>query len=381
MNRTVLVRYGEIALKSEPVRKNFKKTLIGNMESTLNDVPFKVESERGRIFIDTPNPEKASFLVANLPGVVSTSPAWKTEASMNKILNLVEKVAEKSLPKKGSFAIRSRRAGEYEYTSKEIAEKAGKKILEDYPEVNVDLDSPEHEIHIEVRENKAYIFTEVFDGPGGLPVGTQGKALSLFSGKITGAINMYLMMKRGITVYPLFFSADRKRREQKKSAIGLAKDMLKYQPNIEIRIVDFQPFLDEITEKIPKKMRRIICKRAAINLAGSIGESIEAKAIISETSLGEMATEGLHAIRIIGEKSRIQVLYPNLGLNEQKIKKISDRIIDSKPNFNNSRICPYKTVDNRKFDLNEIKKAEENIPAENLIKNSLKSIEVYKLEG
>lgn len=381
MNRTVLVRYGEIALKSEPVRKKFKKTLIGNMKSILRNVPFKIESERGRIFINTPAPEKVSFIVANLPGVVSTSPAWKTKASMKKIFSLVEKVAKKTLPKKGSFAIRSRRAGDYEFTSKEIAEKVGKKVLEDYPEMKVDLDSPDHELHIEVRDDRAYVFTEIFDGPGGLPVGTQGKALSLFSGKITNAISMYLMMKRGMTVYPLFFSTDRKREEYKKSAINLAKEMLKYQPNIEFRIVNFQPFLDEITDKIPKKMRQVVCKRTELDLAENIGETIKAKAIISDTSLKEMAIEGLHTIRVLKEKTKLQLLYPNLGLTEHETKKTSDRITDSKPKLENHKVCPYNFVKNRKFNLDEIKKAEESIPEKKMIKSSLNSMEIHKLGG
>ncbi|KXA89605.1 hypothetical protein AKJ57_05090, partial [candidate division MSBL1 archaeon SCGC-AAA259A05] len=182
MNRTVLVRYGEITLKSEPVRGEFKKILIDNIKSILEGIPLEIETERGRIFVKTPRPEEVSSRLSRVPGIVSSSPTRRTDASMDEICRLATEIFEENFPAEGSFAVRARRVGSHEFSSKDVEEKIGEEILKENPGMSVDLDSPDHEIHVEIRGDDAYIFTKIVEGIGGLPVGSQGRVITLFSG-------------------------------------------------------------------------------------------------------------------------------------------------------------------------------------------------------
>jgi len=179
---TVIVRYGELALKSWPVRRRFERCLVSSINLVLEGLKYAIRRERGRIFIDTKSPAQVAKRLSKVPGIVSVSLATKVEAGMNEICGTALKVAKKVLAPGASFAVRTSRVGKHAFSSGDVNVKVGSAILSKVEDVRVDLSNPDHKISIEVRGSDAYVFTETVEGIGGLPVGTQGGVVALFRG-------------------------------------------------------------------------------------------------------------------------------------------------------------------------------------------------------
>ncbi|MEM3395922.1 MAG: THUMP domain-containing protein [Thermoplasmata archaeon] len=197
----ILVRYAEIALKSNYVRNAMEKALIRNLESKLLEhrIQAKIERDRGHIYLTSDREQEVASLVAKTFGVVSFSHCVKSGTGIAEIeQNVAELVACHAEDKK-TFAIRARRVGEFGFTSMELAKHLGSVVLAKFPHFVVNLNEPELEIHVEVRQKGAYIYTEKLPGPGGLPYGTQGKVVGLIENE-ADVVAAWLMMKRGCSM-------------------------------------------------------------------------------------------------------------------------------------------------------------------------------------
>ncbi len=196
----ILVRYAEMGLKSSSVRRRFEKVLIDNIMAALAEkgVEAIVESERGRIYIKTERLEEAVGPVSRVFGVASLSTAIETTAAMDEIRSAVVAYSKPLLEKNRSFAMRVRRTGSHPFSSQDVARDVGAAVLEANMDrtVKVDLDAPDVELFVEVRNNRAFIFSKYVPGPGGLPLGSQGRILALVERK-RDAVAAWLMMKRG----------------------------------------------------------------------------------------------------------------------------------------------------------------------------------------
>ncbi|MFQ6105556.1 MAG: THUMP domain-containing protein, partial [Candidatus Hydrothermarchaeaceae archaeon] len=198
-----MVRYGEIALKGEGVRRRFENKLIRNIEAAL-DVKHEIRRERGRIFVYTSKIEEAVKKLKNVFGIVSLSPCTITDSRVEAISEELLKTAKTRMQPEESFALRVRRAGAHEFSSQEVARKCGERIVKELG-VNVDLVNPSYELFVEIRQDSAYIYTGVQNGFGGMPLGTQGSVVSLISGGIDSPVATFLIMKRGCKVLPVHY--------------------------------------------------------------------------------------------------------------------------------------------------------------------------------
>ncbi|MDD1763193.1 MAG: THUMP domain-containing protein, partial [Methanobacteriaceae archaeon] len=203
----IIVRYGEIGIKSPVVRKRFEKRLLSNIKSALD---CQSSVEQGRIFLYVKDAELAREVLSKTFGVVSFSPAVVTETDFDTLkqrLTLYTRklVEEGVFSGEDSFAIRCRRVGQHSFTSQELAAFAGSVVYK-VTESRVDLTRPDFEIFLEVREDKTYIFHQKIPGPGGLPIGTQGRLVALLSTGIDSPVACYLMMKRGCSITALHFN-------------------------------------------------------------------------------------------------------------------------------------------------------------------------------
>lgn len=199
-----LLRYGEIGLKGRHVRGQMKKRLRENILRPLGDedTGVKVSEEEGRLFVATDHPEGAGLL-GRVFGLVSFSPVWETAADMEGISARAVRLAKTVRTRGPSFAVRARRVGSHPFTSADVGREVGSAILSSHPGLRVNLSAPDWEIHVEVRGPIAFLFTEILPGVGGLPLGTQGKVVSLVETP-EGAMASWLMMKRGCYVLPVF---------------------------------------------------------------------------------------------------------------------------------------------------------------------------------
>ena len=203
----VLVRYGELALKSSGVRNWYEKLLMKNIAAMLDSRGIsysKMRREWGRVFIETTYSRTAAEAAADVFGVVSTSPAVTAESSLEKAAIACAGLAQGFIREGESFAIRARRNGNHPFSSADIGKACGDAVWNSlegdgiHPKVN--LSSPDKEIYVEMRQNLAYIYLETFKGVGGLPLGTQGSMVVLISGGLDSPVAAWLMMKRRVMI-------------------------------------------------------------------------------------------------------------------------------------------------------------------------------------
>lgn len=193
----IIVRYAEIGLKSENVRRRFERQLIENIRYALNreGIVATIQTKRGRILLTTRQIERALEVLKKIFGVASVSPSAEISSTMKSIIKKsLEMMAE--IPKDGkTFAVRVRRTGNHDFTSQDVAVEVGREIKEKY-NLKVNLEKPDIELFVEVREEKSYLFFEKIKGPGGLPAGTQGKILSLIRNR-KDILALWYMLRRG----------------------------------------------------------------------------------------------------------------------------------------------------------------------------------------
>src|SRR3989475_2826976 len=194
----LLVRFGELALKSPYVRRHLRDRLVANIQDLFaaEGVECLPGRAHGGISVDVADVPAASSALRRVFGIVSFSSAREASSDPDEIGRVALEFAEKNLAKGGSFAIRARRSGTHPYTSQDLAKLLGRRIQDAIPKATVNLDAPQVEFHVEVRENRSYLFTEIIDGPGGLPMGSQGRGLALVDSE-AGMVAAWLAMKRG----------------------------------------------------------------------------------------------------------------------------------------------------------------------------------------
>lgn len=198
-----LIRYGEIGLKSRPVRRRFESALIKNITRRFVHLgkECRVESDWGRIMLWCDEPYVAEGILNKTFGVVSFSMAVECSAEKEEIYRLAAEESKPLFKKNMSFAVRARRTGQHQYTSMELAREAGSAVFiaNEHLRPKVNLTKPDLEIFIEVRQNRAFVFSKIIQGRGGMPVGTQGKIIGLAENERDMAA-CWLMLKRGCRV-------------------------------------------------------------------------------------------------------------------------------------------------------------------------------------
>ncbi len=201
MEHLILCRYGELWLKSRPVMEKFYAKLISNMHRMLarEDIDFKILKQRNRAFVETDNPKKTIEILIRVFGLVSISPVLKVPADYDIIEKELINLAEKKLKNnKKSFAVKVKRVGTHDITSKEMESRWGYAVGSRYDNP-VNLTRPEVSLNAEVRNDVAYIFTDTYPCAGGLPVGVEGTVAALI-GNEDDLISAYLIMKRGCSI-------------------------------------------------------------------------------------------------------------------------------------------------------------------------------------
>jgi len=200
---TLLIRYGELGLKSESVRRRFEQMLIQDMKRkhVLAQVPCVITSTRGRLYLDSDDWRRSCEILSKTFGVVSFSPVTKVSSDLEDLRKATVEFSEPLMFVDARFAVRTRRTGNHSYTSQTLAEELGSALLSSFENehLKVSLDEPDIEVFVEVRDKHAYLYSSVLPGPGGMPKNTQGRILSVAD--VTRSIaSSWLMMKRGCNV-------------------------------------------------------------------------------------------------------------------------------------------------------------------------------------
>jgi tRNA uracil 4-sulfurtransferase len=196
----ILVRYGELALKSPPVRREFERTLTRNIldQFASDGLECRIRSDHGHLYVEASDPAAAIRHLRRVFGITSVSEVHEAPSDRAALDGAVLALAEPHLKDGARFAVRARRTGQHPYTSQELARDLGARILERWPDrkLSVDLTHPEVEVFVEVRGPRAYLYFDRATGPGGLPLGVAGRVVALVDGT-RGALGAWMMMKRG----------------------------------------------------------------------------------------------------------------------------------------------------------------------------------------
>ena len=316
-------------------------------------------------------------------GIVSYSPAISTKATFEDIEESLSSYAEKLhdeglLDENTKFAISCRRVGNHEFSSQEMAAFAGAVVVRKYSSP-VDLTNPELTIYIEVRDNDAYIFHEKIQGPGGLPLGTQGKVISLVSSGIDSPVATYLMMKRGCQVIALYCdNQPYTSPEALKNYEDLIDQLNLYASGAPIkkRVVKYGDYLSTCKSDAPDKMTCVLCKSGMYKIAGMLAKKMHAEAVIDGSSLGQVASQTLPNILATREDLDVPVLSPLIGLDKVEITRIAEKIgtyeISKRDDGGCKAVPKYPET---KADLEFVKEIKEAINQDEELKKAFETIE------
>ena len=327
--KPIIVRYGEIGVKSPVVRKRFEKKLISNIKNLIN---CKIDINQGRIFLYPEDHVDAMEYLKKVFGIVSFSPTLKTETDFETIKKAVQTYIKELVevdefdPKK-TFGVKCRRVGSHSFSSREMAGFCGAAVIE-LTNAPVDLSNPEFTLYIEVRDNDTYIFHEKIKGAGGLPIGTQGRMISLVSGGIDSPVATYLMMKRGCDITILNFNNHPFTGGSNEKIIKLYNKLKEYSSGSDLRIyqVNYGDFLKKCTEEAPPRMTCVLCKSGMYQIAEKIAKQEKALAIIDGSSVGQVASQTLPNILATRYSTSMPVLSPLIGLDKMEISEIAEKI-------------------------------------------------------
>ncbi|MGB8232756.1 MAG: tRNA uracil 4-sulfurtransferase ThiI [Methanobacterium sp.] len=328
-NNPILVRYGEIGVKSPVVRKRFEKKLISNIKKLIK---CKITIDQGRIFLFPQDHEDAIESLKKIFGVVSFSPTLSTETDKKAIKRAVQNYIKELIDKgdfnsEQPFAVKCRRVGTHDFSSREMAGFCGAAVIE-ITNAPVDLSNPEFKLFIEVRDNKTYIFHEKIPGPGGLPIGTQGRMIALVSSGIDSPVAAYLMMKRGCDITILNFNNHPYTGGSNEKIIKIYKKLNEYASGSELKLyqVNYGDFLKKCTEEAPPRMTCVLCKSGMYQIAEKIAKKVNALAIIDGSSVGQVASQTLPNILATRYSTIMPILSPLIGLDKIEISEIAEKI-------------------------------------------------------
>lgn len=319
-----LVRYSEIFLKSEPVRRSWEDILIRSLSGRLPDCD--VTRERGRIWISGPvDPNQFRYTF----GVHSFSPC-KKESLTNIKEHIIRYAGETGIRNASTFALRIHRTGEHSFTSQELARDLGDHVRIFYPSLRVDLKNPEYELHIEVREQNCYFYTEIFPGPGGVPPGASGTLVALHSGGIDSPVAMYMMMKRGCKIIPVYIKiAPFHDDSSEERARLIVEHLRRYQPDLSIQVIeDGQVYANrmQLKKKGMEKFACVLCKRHLYRIAEEIAQKSGAKGIVTGESLAQVASQTLDNLFVLNDAIDMPVYRPLIGYDKEETINIARTI-------------------------------------------------------
>ena len=343
----ILVRYGEIALKGQN-RNYFFRKLRRNVRRCLkaNGIPGEVWQTGQRIYLETEDLEAAVGAVQRVFGIVSLSPVQVTSADIEAIAHEAVGIAQRArVGPARSFRVQARRADKsFPHISPEIERMVGAAVVM-ATGAPVDLSrSAEVEIGVEIQPGRALVFGETIAGPGGLPLGSQGRVVSLLSSGIDSPVATWLMMKRGCGVIPLHFSVGQPQTDQVLAIVD-ALNQHAYGFQLKPIILSHQevlgPTLARLRQIHQERWTCLFCKRAILAEAAILAQETGAGALVTGDSLGQVASQTLSNLEVISYGIKKPILRPLIGMDKTEIMAIARRIGTYQPSIRSSHACPF----------------------------------------
>jgi len=326
----ILFHFGELSLKGKN-RHLFEKRMARNIRRSLKPVllPDGLHREYGRMVAEVEAVDDALIdYLKLLPGIRNFSIVHEAPLELEAIQAAAHKaiVADYGEHIAGkAFRVTAKRSNkQFPLKSPELAFEVGG-YLKNHLDLNVNLNHPEIDVRIEIARDAAYIFTRKIPGIGGLPVGTSGKGVVLFSGGIDSPVAAYSMMKRGMSAILVHCFNSTINRDFAKIK-DLARQLSRYQGHVKLFLVDLEEFQRHAIAKVPAEYRMIIYKRQMIREAAKIAEEMHAQALVTGDSLGQVASQTLGNIQAIYDVAPLPLLSPLIASDKEEIIALARRI-------------------------------------------------------
>ena len=393
MVHTFLIKYGEIGIKGKN-RTMFEDVLARQVRQTLQGVGegFYVRKERGRIYAECPEGYDYDGVIAALTkvfGIVGICPVEVYEAGDEKKLkeDILSYMEQEHPAFSGTFKVHAKRIDKtFPLSSMETDAYLGEAVLGHFPDAKVDVHTPDIMLDVEIRD-RIYVYSRSIPGPGGMPVGTNGKAMLLLSGGIDSPVAGYMIGKRGVVIDAVYFHAPPYTSERaKQKVIDLAKQVAAYTGPIWLRIVNFTDIQLMIYDECPHEELTIIMRRYMMRIAEHFAKESGCLGLVTGESIGQVASQTMQSLIATGEVCTLPVYRPLIGFDKNEIIDIARKI----GTFETS-ILPYEdccTIFVAKHPVTKpnvgiIRRSERNLTGkiEELVQTALDTAEVIKISG
>ena len=333
MFTSFLIKYGEIGVKGKN-RYLFEEALCQQIKYALKrcDGEFRLSRTPGRVFVDALSDFDYDEVIENLQavfGITGICPVVRLEdEGFEKLAGEVVRYMDTVYPDKHiTFKVAARRSRKnYPKNSMELNEDLGEVLLDHFPELKVDVHTPQVTLTVEIRE-KIYLYSEIIPGPGGMPVGTAGKAMVLLSGGIDSPVAAYMIAKRGVKVDAVYFHAPPYTSERaKQKVVDLAKKVAKYTGPVYLHVINFTDVQMHIYENCPHEELTIIMRRYMMRIAEHIAKETDCLGLVTGESIGQVASQTMQSLNCTNDVCDLPVYRPLIAFDKEDIVAISKKI-------------------------------------------------------
>ncbi len=332
MKEIILCKLGEIVLKGLN-RRSFEQKLLSNLRHALYPLgKYRVWCSQSTVYIEAADENAdmdAAFEAAKkVFGVIKLSRAAACEKDKDAIVALAKDYLREDLMRVGTFKVESKRSDKrFPMTSIELSQYVGGELAEAFPHLRAEMHEPELVVNLEIRDVAAYVHAAPVDGAGGMPVGSNGVAVTLLSGGIDSPVSSYMIAKRGVRLVPVhFFSFPYTSEAAKEKVVELARLLSAYCGRMPLLVVPFTHIQEEIRDKCDEEYFTLIMRRFMMRIAERIALDCGARAIVTGENLGQVASQTMEAMASTQAVLSLPVLQPLIGLDKEEIVRLARRI-------------------------------------------------------
>ena len=334
MFQSFLIKYAEIGVKGKN-RYLFEDALLSHVHHALKrlDGQFTVTKESGRIYAHAGAPfdyDEVTEALTCVFGVAAVCPLKRVEdLGFEALKKQVVEYMEETYPDKTfTFKVNTRRVNkQYPGSSEQMNRDLGEVILETFPQTRVDVHHPDVLLNVEIRPKGVNLYSRVIPGPGGMPVGTNGRAMLLLSGGIDSPVAGYMIAKRGVKIEAVYFHAPPYTSERaRQKVVDLAREVSRYSGPIKLHVVNFTDIQLAIYDKCPHEELTIIMRRYMMRIAEELAVKDNCQGLITGESIGQVASQTVHSLAVTNEVCSLPVFRPVIGFDKQDIVDIALKI-------------------------------------------------------
>ncbi len=332
MNEMILLKLGEMVLKGLN-RRSFEDKLQANIYRRLNNLgQFRVYTRQSTTYVepmtDACDMDGAWEALTRVFGVVGLSRARACEKDKDAILAAAREYLDDKLSAARTFKVETKRADKtFPMTSIQLSQYVGGELDELYPDLKVDVHNPELTVHIEIRDYAAFVHADPEPGAGGLPVGINGRAVSLLSGGIDSPVASWMIAKRGVALEMVhFFSYPYTSNEAKEKVIELARLLTPWCGRLTVHVVPFTTIQEELRRSVPQELFTLVMRRFMVRISERVAQRCGAKALVTGECLGQVASQTMEAMAVTGGVASLPILRPVVGMDKEDIVKIARKI-------------------------------------------------------